>query len=156
EMTGPEPAVSTFDESKYERLEAEVSEVDADIHGLAGEIKELKDLQSMWKTASLADLTKKYADQLQGQSLTEDIRARQVALLDRNPALRVFLLPQQREAREALARQQAGLKVDSLEEQRRIADLRAKANRMLADCDLLIIPRMTLFNVARGEYIPNR
>jgi hypothetical protein len=27
---------------------------------------------------------------------------------------------------------------------------------MVADCDLLIIPRMTLFNVARGEYIPNR
>jgi hypothetical protein len=156
EMTGPEPAVSTFDESKYERLEAEVSEVDADIHGLEAEIKELKALQSLWKTASLGDLTKKYADQLQGQSLTEDIRARQVALVDRNIALRDFLLGQQREDREALARQQTGLRVDSLEEQRRIADLRAKANRMLADCDLLIIPRMTLFNVARGEYIPNR
>ena len=27
---------------------------------------------------------------------------------------------------------------------------------MLADCDLLILPRMTQFNVARGEMIPNR
>jgi hypothetical protein len=156
EMTGPEPAVSTFDESKYERLEAEVSEVDSDIHSLEAEIKDLKDLESLWKTATLADLTKKYADQLQGHSLTEDDRTHQVAVLSRNIALRDFLLGQQREDREALARQEAGLKVDSLEEQRRIADLRAKANRMLADCDLLIIPRMTLFNVARGEYIPNR
>jgi hypothetical protein len=156
EFTGPEPAVSTFDESKYERLQAEASDVDTDIRNLESEIKELKDIASSWKTAKLADLTKKYADQLEGQSVTEDMRTRQLAILERNIALRDFLLSQQREDRSAIAKEQAGLKVESLEEERRIADLRAKANRMLADCDLLILPRMTLFNVARGEYIPNR
>src|SRR5262249_18467507 len=42
---------------------------------------------------------------------------------------------------------------EPLAEQRRLSDLRAKTSRALADCDLLILPRATLFNVARGERI---
>jgi hypothetical protein len=67
-----------------------------------------------------------------------------------------FLLGQQREEREETRKEKSGLSADTLAEQRRISDLRAKTNRLLADCDLLIVPRMTLFNVARGERIPNR
>jgi hypothetical protein len=36
----------------------------------------------------------------------------------------------------------------ALEEQRRMSDLKAKLQRLLADCDLLMVPRMTLRNTA--------
>jgi len=36
----------------------------------------------------------------------------------------------------------------ALEEQRRMTDLKAKLQRLLADCDLLMVPRMTLRNTA--------
>jgi hypothetical protein len=36
----------------------------------------------------------------------------------------------------------------ALEEQRRMTDLQAKLQRLLADCDLLMVPRMTLINTA--------
>jgi hypothetical protein len=64
-------------------------------------------------------------------------------------------LKQARQERQTAAQDQAGLNVENLSEQRRIGDLRAKFNRMLADADLLIVPRMTLRNVARNEFIPN-
>ncbi|MGH7169698.1 MAG: hypothetical protein ACRELG_05405, partial [Gemmataceae bacterium] len=47
----------------------------------------------------------------------------------------------------------------ALEEQRRMTDLKAKLQRLLADCDVLIVPRMTLRNTAspaniRPQYYP--
>jgi tetratricopeptide (TPR) repeat protein len=38
----------------------------------------------------------------------------------------------------------------ALEEQRRMTDLKAKLQRLLADCDLLMVPRMTLRNTANS------
>jgi hypothetical protein len=49
--------------------------------------------------------------------------------------------------RQATLNEQKGLNVTGLAEQRRIKDLKAKLERKLADCDLLILPRMTLYNV---------
>jgi len=42
----------------------------------------------------------------------------------------------------------AKMNVPALEEQRRMTDLKAKLQRLLADCDLLLVPRMTLRNTA--------
>src|SRR5947208_11372224 len=42
--------------------------------------------------------------------------------------------------------EQSKLRVDNLAEQRRITDVRAKFNRLLADVDLLVVPRATMFN----------
>src|SRR5947208_16010518 len=67
-----------------------------------------------------------------------------------------LLLTEQREDAERIRKEKSGLSADTLAEQHRISDLRAKTDRMLADCDLLIIPRMTLFDVTRCERIPNR
>lgn len=156
EVTPPEPAAFTADESKYERLEGQLAELDESIKGLSEEIKDRTKVKNLWKTTSLDELTKKFADQLRGRKFTEAMRSQQLMIEDRNLAIFELLLGQQREEREALVQEKAGLNVDSLAERRRIADLKAKTERMLADCDLLILPRMTLFNVARGDRgIPN-
>jgi hypothetical protein len=156
EFTGPEPAVFTYDESKYERLDEELSELETNIKNLDDDLKSLKDVLKLWNSASLEDLTKKYADQLKGRKITEEIRKFQLNDIKTQIAFRELLLEQQREERDGIVKEKGGLNVESLAEQRRIADLKAKTDRILADCDLLIIPRMTLFNVARGEAIPNR
>ena len=114
EFTGPEPAVFTYDESKYERLEEELAEVDAAVKSLEQELQEFGNLVNYWKTATLEDLTKKYADQLQGQKVSEALRTRQVAYLQQNVALREFLLSQQREERDAVAKEKVGLNVEDL------------------------------------------
>jgi len=47
-----------------------------------------------------------------------------------------------------------GLNVDELEEKQRIKDVRLKMNRTLADCDLLVIPRVTLVDIPEDTVIP--
>src|SRR5439155_535728 len=53
-------------------------------------------------------------------------------------------------------KEKAGLNVEEAAEQRRMTDLRAKLERLLADCDLLLVPRMTLRNAAQGDSINPR
>ncbi len=52
--------------------------------------------------------------------------------------------------------EQKGLNIENLDEQRRITDLTAKMNRLLADVDLLIVPRMTFLDIPRRDIILNR
>src|SRR5262249_54582907 len=47
------------------------------------------------------------------------------------------------------------LKIDDLEEKKRIADVRVKLNRVLADADMLILPRVTFVDIPDGIYIDN-
>jgi hypothetical protein len=156
EFAPPEPVALTFDESKLERLEEELAGLDADIKNLEEGLKKSRPLVKLWETSSLEELNKKYADELKGHKLTERERQINLERFKQQVALMDFLLSQQREERDEKLREKSGLSVDTLAEQHRISDLRAKTNRMLADCDLLIIPRMTLFDVTRGERIPNR
>jgi hypothetical protein len=156
ESAGPEAAALTFDESKLERLEEQLAGLDADIKNLEDGLKEAKSLVKLWQSSSLEELNKKYADQLKGHKLSEQERQVNLERFKQQAALMDFLLGQQRVEREETKKEKSGLSADTLAEQRRISDLRAKTNRLLADCDMLIVPRMTLFNVARGERIPNR
>jgi hypothetical protein len=65
-------------------------------------------------------------------------------------------LAEYRKQRQSRLDERAGLNIDDAVELQRMTDLRAKMDRLLADCDLLILPRMTLRNVSLGEAIPNR
>jgi hypothetical protein len=46
------------------------------------------------------------------------------------------------------------LKQERSIEDRYLTDVKAKFTRLLDDCDLLIVPRMTIMNAARGEVLP--
>jgi hypothetical protein len=154
-FTGPEAAVFTADENKYDKIEEDLAEVNAGIKNLEQNQKELAALTDHWIKSTLEELTKEYADQLRGQKITEPFRERQLAAFRQNQALLELFLSQQREEREALLKEKVGLNVDTIAEQRRISDLKAKTDRLLADCDLLILPRLTLLNAPREDYIPN-
>lgn len=52
---------------------------------------------------------------------------------------------------EAQRKKKDSMRIDDYQELRRITDLEAKMDRLLQDVDLLILPRMTLYNVASGR-----
>jgi hypothetical protein len=180
----PEPAVLTYGENRYEKLESEIAELDDTIKVRTEKIKDLQDEKKFWAEGSEqeanARVNKRYAIVIEDDDELLVDRARVEAVEKKTgrkiktlpvttevrqlyikhnvePPLALYQLSLQREQseRDALAKEQKGLNVEDLSEQRRISDLRAKFNRMLADCDLLIVPRATLFNVARSDRIAN-
>jgi hypothetical protein len=144
----PDAAVYTFEESKLDRIEGRLQIVDLALKARERAQQNGEELQKLWKTASLDELNKKYAKQLQGRKITEAVRQRQLEGFSAELTFVGEELAELRQHRGELEKEKAGLNADELAEQRRMSDLQAKMDRMLADCDLLIIPRMTLRNVA--------
>jgi hypothetical protein len=156
EMGPPEAAVYSYDESKFQRLEEQLAELNDDIKVLEREMPLVKQAQQEWQKASLQDLTKKYAKRMDVDEVTEPLRKLQLRFLEQQLAVREQALKQTQEERDTAAKEKSALSIDSSAEMRRMTDLKAKLDRALADCDLVIIPRMTLRNVNIGDRIPNR
>jgi hypothetical protein len=174
----PEPGVLTHDENKFERLEAQAANFERLIKVWQSDLDDILREEKIWKAAPLPELNKKYAivrtltgfrpiemEQLEAirkerggvpptRRITEGDREGWLEFLaeaasEHEDGLQQF--------RKKLARAQGDkekLNVENLDEQRRIADLRAKFNRMLADVDLLVVPRHTIYDVVREEAIP--
>jgi hypothetical protein len=152
----PEPAVYTYDESRLDQLEDELAELEPEIKDAEKEVAKWTKARQSWESKSLEELTKEYADQLQGRKITANMRREQLAAIQQNEMILKAILSQQREEREALLKEKKGLNVTSLAEQRRITDLKSKLERSIADCDLLIVPRMTIRNAINDQMIPNQ
>ncbi len=58
---GPEPTVYTFDESRFQGLEDQRQELEANIKVRAKELQELGEQKKVWKDSTLAELNKRYA-----------------------------------------------------------------------------------------------
>lgn len=155
EAAPPEAAVYSYDESKLDRLEEEIAEVDSELRNLREEVRELTEVQNLWKTSTLDQLTKQYAKQLGGRKVDEGLRRRQLAFFEQNLLLaRAFLGQYETDRKNTLA-ERGKINVEQATEQRRMTDMRAKLSRMLAGYDLVIVPRMTIRNVILGDRIPS-
>jgi hypothetical protein len=160
--TGLDPAVLTFDENKLEQIEAQSADLEAVIKIRDEELETLNKHLKQWKEAKTAEQFQELAKsplarQLGVQRVTEKVREQVVErVLEPNVELRKLGNEQDRKELEGLKKEREGLKKveENLAEARRNTDLRSKTSRVLADCDLLVLPRMTLFNAARGERIP--
>jgi hypothetical protein len=149
---GPEPlpAADTFAESKLENLEGQLADLDDDLKSLEAEVKVLasvvEDLTPKpgENTAKrLAELSEKYRKQIGNRTITEEERA--LNLTFRKALLRQVsdALATTKKERERVRAERDKLDVDRLSEARRLTDVKAKLAYALADCDLLIIPRLT-------------
>lgn len=179
EMGPPEPSVLTYAENKFERLEEQINELEQSIKAQQEDLKEITKQIDFWKNAPIEELNKKYGivdtgeevvlvdrqqlDKLKkaGRKFRElpvgdEVRQQFVRRLEPNLLLRQMALKQDQGDRDALLKDKQGLNVENLTEMKRIADLRAKMNRLLADVDLLLVPRLTLKNVTREYGVPNR
>ena len=178
---GPEPTVYTFDESRFEGLEDQRLELEANIKERDKELQELGSQKKIWKDSTIAELNKRYAvvllpDRPQpvltnrekvaeldkaGRKyklipIDEEDRADLVRDIETNLTLHELSMGQEKKELAAVVSEQKDLKIDNLAEQRRITDLGAKMNRLLADTDLLIVPRMTFLDIPRRDIILNR
>src|SRR5207247_8192065 len=108
-------------------------------------------------TATLEELTNQFRGQLGGRPFTEDLRKRQIDGISADLATLDAVVVQNAAARKEIdsERQQIGAK-ERVVEERRMTDLKAKMAKLLAECDLLIIPRMTIRDIVSGYRIAPR
>jgi hypothetical protein len=156
-----EPAADTFEESKLERLDAELDDLDDEVKALKTIVKQLEDQIKDWAlkpgekiSDNLDRLSKKHARELGGQRLT---------VKDRERALRFFeaQLAQSRQERDDKEKElnetrdeRKTLNADRVLEAKRMSDVKAKLNGSLEECDLLFVPRLT--RMGSGRMITNR
>jgi hypothetical protein len=154
----PEPAVATFEENQYEALEDKLKDLADEIAAGKKDIGTLETVLQKWKSSTPEELTKLYAAQLGDRKITEATRRRQIEVFEDQLITTRAELVKAEDERVKAAQEKERLSVnrDSLIEQKRLTDLKAKLERQLADCDLLIVPRMTLINVTVGDGIANR
>jgi hypothetical protein len=158
----PTAAAATVDESALERLEDRQGAIEQLIANLDRQRPVIVKSLDLWKKAiddekTRADLTRRLADQLDGNKVTEELARLQTAVLQANLESIDKAMPAYRQRLAEVQEEKSKLNVPALNEQRRMTDVKAKMERLLADCDLLIIPRMTLRNTADDyENIPGR
>jgi hypothetical protein len=160
--TPPETAATTADESRLARLDEREALRERNLRGLE---------QLRTRLVKQIDtLTRAITDEKTRDQLTRDL-ADQLGDRKVTPELAESLADQSRQALEELdeaiknlgqrleevRKEKKSLNVPQLREQQRMTDVRAKLDRLLADCDVLLVPRMTLGNTANPyENIPAR
>jgi hypothetical protein len=180
-MGGPEAVVYTYDENKFDILEEELASNKDDLKDVdealaadrarhdklkSGDDKALEDTLTDMELSNLLSKGMLVArEQLQGEvgkALKKMDDARKKAFQTRAAefvALQVGALEEEQkklqQERDKTAQDREALSVESLTELRRMSDLTAKLNRLLADCDLVIVPRFTIYTVMPPQNISN-
>jgi hypothetical protein len=171
-----EPAALEHEESRYEMLEAKKTNYDRILKERDEELKEARDDKKYWETSSIEEINKRYVlvQSFQGWAqitrkeleefrkaqgripptakITEDYKTKEIAewveIIDALESEMTL----KKERLEKTIVEKGRLRVDNLEEQRRIANVRDKFNRLLADIDMLVLPRATFINLLRREF----
>jgi hypothetical protein len=157
ESAEPEAAAYTLEETKYERVLDDLAEVNDSLDSVAAGLRQLTAALELFRTAPLDDLTRRYRQQLGGRPFTEELRQRQIAAITADLQTLDYVVRQNSEARKQYEQEKLALgEQENLVEARRMTDLKAKMAKLLGECDLLIIPRMTLRDVISGYAIPPR
>jgi hypothetical protein len=139
-----DPAVSLLDETRYKRALTRRDRLPEILKEAEKEIKEDEEEKSRWEKATPRDL-EKFARNLNLPSISEAFRQRQVeewgSQIEAKQRDLERLRKQLDNAREELKK----FDEDIVGEQLRMTDLRAKLERVVADCDLLLIARPSLW-----------
>jgi hypothetical protein len=156
-FAAPEPAVYSVEDSKLDRLDERLAILDAVLKVQEVERKDREKIREQWKTGTLEQLAKDFAKQLSVTKVTEAVRRNVLEQLGEELSDINTALTENRKRRDSAREERSHINADGLAEQRRVADLGAKMKRLLADCDLLIIPRITLMNLNSDQgFIPYR
>lgn len=140
----PQPAAQTVEELRYLSRKREKDRLAQALNDYQKDKKTLSDLIDLWTKSTLDELTKKYQDRLQGQRVTEAFRQRQLFLLKQNYASVLDSLQQIPVAMKQIDEAINKMPVKELKERVNIADAIGKLRRSLAECDLLLLPRLTM------------
>jgi hypothetical protein len=153
--TGPKPAAFNLTETQYERLEAVREGLEEDRRSMLEDRKDAEDTLTLFRDKSAAELDKLLRRQI-GREVTEEFRQFQVrGITDALKQMAERLAEIDQDIRDTDAQITALMKNERAFEDRRVTDVKAKLTRLVADCDLLIVPRLTVMNAsAANENIP--
>ncbi len=148
---GPlEPAADTPEERQLENLESDRDYYEAGVKALDEDVKQVARVAEDWalkpgekEKEKLDYLSTKYAKQLKGRRVTDELRQVQAAALQQELAVLREGLAEVTRRRDQARAELDKLPVDELREAGRMSDVKAKLDRALADCDLLLVPRYT-------------
>ncbi|MBY0229960.1 MAG: hypothetical protein K2W96_11820 [Gemmataceae bacterium] len=145
-----EAAADTFEESKLDRLDLEILSLDEDIkENQADEKEQLKaqaDLAAKPgedEAKKLKELTERYGGLFLSGKVTAAGRALLLRRVEASLAITREEIEARKKERDAKLAERATLDPDRALEARRLTDVKAKLGYAVADCDLLVIPRLT-------------
>lgn len=149
------PAAYTYEENELDRAEARVNVLNILVADREAAVGQLRQLKNKLDKASLAELDRAFGRQLGRRISSEEDRAFLRRVFDDTIQVRqeeqaAFAA----QAAEAGARYRDLLRNERAAENRRVTDVKEKLRQYVADCDLLIVPRLTVVNLARGDTIP--
>ncbi|HET6573790.1 MAG TPA: hypothetical protein VFG68_09330, partial [Fimbriiglobus sp.] len=151
----PTPAAYTYEENELDRAEARVNVLTILVADREAAIGQLHQLKTKLDKASLAELDRAFGRQLGRRITSEQDRTFLRRVFDDTIQVRQEELAEfTTQAAEAGARYRDLNRNERAAENRRITDVKEKLQQYVADCDLLIVPRLTVVNLARGDVIP--
>ncbi len=155
----PEAAAYTADENTLDELEQEERLLKGVVAALTQDQKTIGKALDIWRKAvkdakTRDELTRRFAAQLRGNKISAEMARDQVEELQYELKFRDAAVERGQEQLKDIDKKKSKLNVPALTEQRRMTDLKAKMDRLLADCDVLFVPRMTLRNTAATSNIP--
>jgi hypothetical protein len=152
------PAADTREESALERLEGALAAADDEADSarkqadLLGEVRKRVDAV---KNRPWTERQELYQKLFRG-TVTEELEPRLLASLAKQHEEANQRLADARKAREiAETKHREALRDERTGEARRIADVKAKLSRVLAEVDLLVVPRFTVEDAADGDGGPD-
>jgi hypothetical protein len=149
------PAAYTYEENELDRAEARYNLLNLLVASREGMIGQLREVRARLDQASLQELDRMFARQIGRRITDEDDRAFLRRVFDDNIELRQEELAEfTQQAAEAGNLYRDLLRNERAAENRRVTDVREKLRQYVADCDLLIVPRLTVVNLSRGDTIP--
>jgi len=149
----PKPAAYNKDETKFERLEAELKSIEEDLRGLREEKREIEEFYKLFKESTVDQLKEKAPVRLR-REITEEFRQSRVQAASKAlEQVEERFVELEKDRKETETEVQALMKNERAFEDRQVGDVKTKMTRLLAGCDLLIIPRHTLINTSAGQSI---
>lgn len=151
---GPTPAAYTYEESELDRVENRYNLFTLLVADRELGISQLKLVLERIPKMSYAELNRLFGRQLP-PIRSEDDRAKLRRLFEVSIARNQEELDEAQKQLAEVAPQYRALAGDErAAENRRLTDVKAKLKQYVDDCDLLIVPRLTTLDVAKGEIIP--
>lgn len=151
---GPTPAAETYEEYELGRTENRYNMMSFLAQDRENAVKQLTELRGKAEKASIADLNKMFRFDGARKVQTDADKAKVIeALANTIDVLKEELVEFNKELAELGPKYKALTKDERAVESRRVTDLKAKFGAAVADCDLLIVPRYTVMDVAKGEVI---
>lgn len=155
----PAPVVSTFEESRLDRLESRLQIIAKGFEQRANFVnKSLKTSEEFWAKSSLDAiaevLSKQFrlpADKAKRDEILNEFRKDQIAAIAEEKKQIEQADQRALELRKEIEAERASLDLETLAEQRRNTDLKGKMEQLLADCDVLLLPRPSLYDVVSDD-----